>query len=135
MKVEHQEGTGSRTMEFSVKRGQVCPHVRMTFDAGTAFNFPSEHNYCRAQQQPKSILMEHQELYCLCEHFTECPAFRRKGMAQKLDFIITNLNGINPPEAHVLDVVAAKTSTPYFYAMVFMLFLVMVGILVQFALL
>src|SRR5687767_14952913 len=105
-------------MDYSIKPKTVCPHVRMTFDSGTAFNFPSEHNHCRAQNEPKSILMEHQELYCLCEHFKECPAYRRKGVSQKLDFIITNLNGINQPEAvTVWNAVAARTNTPYFYAM------------------
>src|SRR5688500_3015944 len=124
-------------MDFSIEPKRVCPHVRMSFDTGSVFDFPSEHNHCCANKTPKQIQADHQERYCLCDRFVHCPVYRRNDLAEhpgKIAFT-TNLNGISP-EANlsVWDTLAAKVPDPYFYAMLFMISLIMVGVIVQFAL-
>ena len=56
----------------------ACPFLGMADDPDTLMAFASEWNCCHYAYPPVVVQFRHQQGFCLCSKFTDCPVFLRE---------------------------------------------------------
>lgn len=64
-------------MENASQKDRTCPALGLIDDDGTSLGFPSAWNCCYRSRPVSSPNLKHQEEFCLCEKYAECPIFLR----------------------------------------------------------
>lgn len=59
----------------------TCPLLGLKNDPETLTNFASEDNFCHCKGHPRSVPLDHQQMYCLFG-YTRCPIFLKRMTAE-----------------------------------------------------
>lgn len=54
----------------------ICPHIGGPKDQDVFYQYPSNWNRCYRPEKPSHVNQIHQETYCLCAYFAECPVYK-----------------------------------------------------------
>ena len=70
-----------------VDETRVCPYLRSFRDKKLVYEYSTSQNGCYAGTDIAGIAYEHQEVFCLNEHYRQCPVYKQPLLTDD-DFVI-----------------------------------------------
>ena len=67
---------GSSQENRSTRKSVPCPYVGIGGSPDTHLAYPSPNNFCYKAQPPAPVEIAHQEGFCLCDKYVNCPVYQ-----------------------------------------------------------